>query len=206
VLFDGDRGLPEDGPWEELTCAVIPVEPPVLALTSSLAHPARVVGVFEIPPPHRGAFEPLDAPVVYLDGVRDPGNVGTALRSAAAFDAAGLVIGPDTADPLGAKAVRASMGAVFTVSWRRAEHVQEIAGDRPIVALDAGGGRTIDHVQLAGRVAPVLCIGGERDGLSNEVRTAAEVVASIPIGDGAESLNAAMACTVALYESRRGTR
>ena len=65
-----------------------------------------------------------------LWGVGDPGNVGTVLRSALAFGAARSCIGPGTADPYGPKAVRASMGAIFSVPVARAEHVDELPGER----------------------------------------------------------------------------
>jgi TrmH family RNA methyltransferase len=133
---------------------------------------------------------------VYLHGVGDPGNVGTVLRSALAFGAGSVVLGPGCADPFGPKAVRASMGAVFEVPLARAEGVQELPGER--LALAAGRG---DALQGPAVGEVTLVVGAERTGLPPEVLAACDRVAHIPIHT--ESLNAAMAATVALYELHR---
>ena len=133
---------------------------------------------------------------VYLHGVRDPGNVGAVVRSALAFGAGSVALGPGSADPYGPKAVRASMGAVFAVTLARVEELEQLPGER--VALVAGGGE-----RLRGPAADptTLLIGAERDGLPEAVVASADRVAHIPIAS--ESLNAAMAATVALYEMTR---
>jgi TrmH family RNA methyltransferase len=136
---------------------------------------------------------------VYLHGVRDPGNVGTILRSASAFGAGSVALGPDCADPFSPKAVRASMGAVFEVALAR------IAGDElsrlpgTTVALVADDGAPLAEIELETPVT--MLVGSERDGLPPEVVAAADVAARIPIRN--HSLNAAMAATVALYEGSR---
>jgi RNA methyltransferase, TrmH family len=130
---------------------------------------------------------------VALHGVRDPGNVGTIIRGALAFGAASVVIGPGTADPFGPKAVRASMGAIFEVPVARWEN--ELPG--PVIALVAREGEELRGPIAAG----TLVVGAEREGLPAEVVEAADAVAHIPIRS--ESLNAAMAATVALYEAGR---
>jgi TrmH family RNA methyltransferase len=168
------------------------VEPALLAGVSSLGSGTRQLGVFQ---------ERWSAPAgplcVALWGVGDPGNVGTIVRSALAFGAASVVVGPGSADPFGPKAVRASMGAIFGVPVARAPRVEELPGER--VALVARGGEP-----LAGPAAgdTTLVVGAERDGLAPEVVAACDRVAHIPIAS--ESLNAAMAATVALYELGRG--
>jgi TrmH family RNA methyltransferase len=131
---------------------------------------------------------------VALWGVKDPGNVGTILRGALAFGAASVVIGPDTADPFGPKGVRASMGAVFSVPLARAAEVAELP--QPRIALAARGGEP-----LSGADAGTLVVGAERTGLPDEVMAGCDRVRHIPIES--ESLNAAMAATVALYEVSR---
>jgi TrmH family RNA methyltransferase len=171
------------------------VEPKLLAAASELGSGTRALAVYE----ERWAPAPAGPLCVYLHGVHDPGNVGTILRSADAFGAAGVAIGPGTADPFGPKAVRASMGAVFTVALARVATLDALPG--ATVALDADAGAPLDTLAL-GEVT--LLIGGEREGLPPEVIAAADHVACIPIAT--HSLNAAMAATVALYEASRMAR
>ena len=165
------------------------VAPAALAKVSALGSGTRELAVYD----ERWAA-PAGPLCVALWGVRDPGNVGTVLRGALAFGAASVVIGPDTADPYGPKAVRASMGAVFTVPVARASGVDELP--TPRVALVAGRGE-----RLAPGDAGTLLVGAERAGLPPEVVEGCDRVRHIPIRS--ESLNAAMAATVALYEVSR---
>ena len=139
---------------------------------------------------------------LYLHGVGDPGNVGSALRSAAAFGADAVVFGPGSADPFSPRAVRASMGAIFTVPVARATPAQ-LPGTT--VALDARAPRTLEEVARdLGPLAEIsLLVGAERDGLGQELLAACDHTARIPIAT--ESLNAAVAAAVALYELSRQT-
>jgi TrmH family RNA methyltransferase len=190
------------------------VDPGVLASVSTLGSGTRAIGVYE------QRFTQAVGPLcVCLWGVGDPGNVGTVLRGALAFGASCVALGPGCADPFSPKAVRASMGAIFAVGLARVGDVGELPGER--VALVAGAGDPIsvlvgDGVLHPGagtrdagadeRVGPAitLLVGAERDGLPDEVVGGCERVAHIPIAS--ESLNAAMAATVGLYEmTRRST-
>jgi RNA methyltransferase, TrmH family len=168
----------------------VQVEPDVLAGASTLGSGTRAIGLYEV-----RWGEPAGPVCVYLHGVRDPGNVGAVLRSALAFGAGSVVLGPDCADPYGPKAVRASMGAIFAVPVARGE-VGDLPGER--VALVAREGEAL-RGPAEGDVA--LVVGAEREGLPAEVRAECDRVAHIPIAS--ESLNAAMAATVALYELTR---
>jgi TrmH family RNA methyltransferase len=171
--------------------AGIDVSEEALAKVSSLGSGTRELAVFE---------ERWDRPAgplcVALWGVKDPGNVGTVLRGALAFGADSVVVGPGTADPYGPKAVRASMGAIFEVPVARASSVDELPGVR--VALDARRGEPLRGPR-AGEVT--LVVGAERTGLAPEVLEACDRAAHIPIAN--ESLNAAMAATLAVYELTR---
>ncbi|HEY0343021.1 MAG TPA: RNA methyltransferase [Solirubrobacteraceae bacterium] len=166
------------------------VEESLLAGVSSLGSGTRQLGVYE---------ERWSAPrgplCVALWGVGDPGNVGTILRSARAFGATSVALGPGCADPYGPKAVRASMGAIFELPVARVAHVDELPGER--VALVAHAGEPLAG-PAAGELS--LLVGAERAGLAPDVVAACDSVAHIPIAG--ESLNAAMAATVALYELR----
>jgi TrmH family RNA methyltransferase len=160
-----------------------------LAKVSSLGSGTRELAVYE----ERWADAP--APLcVALWGIRDPGNVGTVLRSALAFGAASVAIGPDTADPYGPKAVRASMGAVFAVPVARVTSTDELPAPR--LALAAREGEP-----LGSEDAGTLVVGAEREGLPADVVEGCDAVRHIPINS--ESLIAAMAANIALYEATR---
>ena len=141
--------------------------------------------------------QPAGPVCVALWGVKDPGNVGTVLRSARAFGAASVAVGPNTADPCATKAVRASMGAIFEVPVARVEDLADLPAPR--VALVAREGEP-----LSGPAHGTLVVGAEREGLPADVLGTCDRVAHIPIRS--ESLNAAMAATVALYEMTRVPR
>jgi RNA methyltransferase, TrmH family len=167
------------------------VDPDVLADVSGLGSGTRAIGVYE----QRWAPAPRGPVCVALWGVGDPGNVGAVLRSALAFGAASVALGPECADPFGPKAVRASMGAIFSVPVARVASPAELPA--PAIALAARRGEP-----LRGPLeAATLVVGAERTGLPEEVVHACERIAHLPISAGSESLNAAMAATVALYEA-----
>jgi TrmH family RNA methyltransferase len=160
----------------------------LLAEVSSLAHAARAVGIYRREDLPRGTRPATLA----LWHVADPGNVGTLLRSADAFGA-GVALSAGCADLTGPKALRASMGAVFRVPLA---DFDEAPGTR--VALVPRGGEPLPELELAGEI--VFVLGAEREGLPAEVLERCDALASIPQAGGAESLNVAMAGTVALYQ------
>jgi TrmH family RNA methyltransferase len=170
--------------------AGIDVEQGLLDGVSALGSGTRALAVYE----QRWAKAPTGPVCIALWGVHDPGNVGTVLRSALAFGAASVAIGPDTADPFGPKAVRASMGAIFSVPVARVASVAQLPVPR--VALVARGGEP-----LRGPGEGTLVVGAERQGLASDVLEACDAAASIAIAG--DSLNAAMAATVGLYEWTR---
>jgi RNA methyltransferase, TrmH family len=167
------------------------VKPHLLADVSQLGSGTRAIAVYG----QRWAPAPVGPVCLALWGVNDPGNVGTVLRSALAFGAGSVALGPGTADPYGPKAVRASMGALFDVPVVRVRDPTDLPGRR--IALVAHGGQPLSAPD--GDVT--LVVGAERDGLPDDVVAACDEVATIPVR--AESLNAAMAATVALYECNR---
>ena len=175
----------------------VDVDERTLAAVSTLGSGTRVIGVYE----QRWAQAPAGPLCVYLHGVGDPGNVGTVLRSASAFGASSVALGPGCADPYGPKAVRASMGAIFAVKIARVESLAELPGER--VALVAHAGEVLCGPSTPSGSDVTLLVGAEREGLPPEIVNACERTAQIPIAAAAESLNAAMAATVALYELTR---
>jgi TrmH family RNA methyltransferase len=173
------------------------VERAALASVSALGSGTRVMAVYQ-----QRWGTPHGPLCVYLHRVGDPGNVGTVLRSAEAFGASCVALGPGCADPHGDKAVRASMGAIFTVELARAGDVAELPGER--VALVADAEEVLRGPSGEDARAVTLLIGAERDGLPDELLAACDRSARIPIAS--DSLNAAMAATVALYEMTTRSR
>lgn len=142
---------------------------------------------------------------VLLDGVQDPGNVGTILRTLDAFDADGLLLTGGCADPYGWKAVRSSMGAVFRrpIYFGSPEELAALLhrSDLPLYGAalreDTVDARQADYTRCT------LAIGSEGRGLSREVLDLCGQTIRIPMSDRCESLNAAIAAAVLLWESWR---
>src|SRR3954470_10678111 len=147
----------------------IEVEPALLAGVSKLGSGTRAIGVWR----ESWADGPV-APCVYLHGVSDPGNVGTVIRTANALVGGCVVLGPNCADPYGAHAVRASMGAVFAEPVVRASF-ETTPGPR--AALVAHGG---DPLEALEGVA-TLCLGAEREGLPPDVADRCDVQVTIRV-------------------------
>jgi TrmH family RNA methyltransferase len=170
----------------------IEVQPELLGKVSGLGSGTRAIGIFE----QRWAPAPSGPLCVALWGVGDPGNVGTVLRSALAFGAASVALGPGCAYRFAPKAVRASMGAIFSVPVAHVDRVDDLPAPR--IALVAREGDPLrGPLERA-----TLVVGAEREGLPAEVVERCDRVAHLPIAAASESLNAAMAATVALYEAR----
>jgi RNA methyltransferase, TrmH family len=162
------------------------VEPELLGSVSNLGSGTRAIAVWP-----RLEGETLTSPCFYLHGVGDPGNIGTILRTADALTGGSVVLGPGCADPFSPKAVRASMGAIFSQPPTKGEIE---ATSEPRVALVAHGGQELDT--LAG--AATICLGAEREGLPEEVLAHCATQVTIPLRPGApESLNVAAAAAIA---------
>jgi TrmH family RNA methyltransferase len=173
--------------------AGIDVDAKLLDSVSSLGSGTRVIGVYR-----QRWVEPGGDVSVYLHGVKDPGNVGTIIRSAHAFADGPVIVGRDCADPYSPKAVRASMGSIFARPPARSSF-DDLPGTRIAYVMDGPDPEPVDP-------PIVLCIGGERSGLE-DVAERAELRCRIPMRDDApNSLNAAMAATVALYDRFRMAR
>lgn len=169
------------------------VEPALLDRFSTLGSGTRAIGVWR-----QLWAERAVAPAVYLHGVSDPGNVGAVVRTAQALVGGSVVLGPDCADPFGTRAVRASMGAVFSEPLVRGG---VDATPNPRMALVAHGGEPLER--LGG--AATICLGAEREGLPPEVLAECDVQVTIPLREGAESLNVAAAAAIALQGIASGS-
>jgi tRNA G18 (ribose-2'-O)-methylase SpoU len=144
-------------------------------------------------------------PLVVLEGVGNPDNVGSVFRNAAAFGAAGVLLSPACADPLYRKAIRTSMAAALRVPFVRAG-----AWPAPLAALKASGiaivaltagEPSVDLEEFAAALPPriALLVGSEGEGLSEAALALADVRVRIPIAEAVDSLNLATAAAIALY-------
>ena len=170
------------------------VEGELLAAVSALGSGSRQLAVYE-----SRWSAPAGPLCVALWGVGDPGNVGTILRSALAFGASSVALGPGCADPFGPKAVRASMGAIFQMPVARVAALGELPGEHLALVGHAGAPLAASAGTDPGELT--ILVGAEREGLPAELVAACDRVAHIPIAT--ESLNAAMAASIALYELTR---
>ncbi len=180
------------------------IEPGLLDTVSMLGSGTRVIGIYRqrwAPIPSQEAApgvadEEAAQLCVYLHGVADPGNIGTIVRAAHALCDGPVVLGPGCADPYSPKAVRASMGSVFARPPARAE-LGRLTGTK--LALHGGAPTSLADLQVQPPV--VICLGAEREGLPPGLSAGADARARIPMRpDGPDSLNVAMAATVALYD------
>ncbi len=167
-------------------------------------HPQGVLAILPLPPQFGLAADA--SLIVLLDGIRDPGNMGTLLRSAAAAGVDAVVIGDGSVDVYNPKVVRAAMGAHFRVPILALSDVDpERLTSVPLRAMaEAGANQDYDQVGWAGPA--LLVIGSEADGPGPMGRALATTGIAIPMTGGIESLNAAVAGSVILFEIARQRR
>ncbi len=215
LIYDAERSL---SPWAAGLLArvggeTVAMSPDLLRQLSEKEQDVpEVVAVVELPPDDlaRIPITPTLLGMVF-DRPSVPGNIGTMVRSVDAFGGAGLIITGHAADPYDPKAVRASTGSLFSVPVVRVPSHQQVfawvhtlrAQGLPLVVVgtDEDGVADIADLDLTGPT--LLVIGNETSGLSSAWREACDVMARIPIGGAASSLNAASAATVTLYEAAR---
>ena len=167
--------------------------------------PQGVCAAFEQPEPV--ALEQLPERIVALDGVQDPGNLGTIWRTADAAGFQALLLGAGGADPLSPKVQRAAMGSGFRLPFCHAPELADALlqlrkrGYR-VFASDLSGADFYARPDAGEKF--VLVIGNEARGISDAVREAADCRVKLPMRGGAESLNAAVAAGIMMYELMRG--
>lgn len=183
---------------------VVMVPEDVMASVSPMKTPQGVLFTCRLP--DTALPEQLEGKrYMVLDGVQDPGNVGTIWRTADAFGCDGLILLPGCADPYSAKTVRASMGALFRLPVYTAEAAEMKAvleaSDIPLYGAalreDTLDARQVDYTRAA------LAIGSEGRGLTKEMLSLCDRTIRIPMTERCESLNAAIAATVLLWEAYR---
>jgi TrmH family RNA methyltransferase len=174
------------------------------ASAADTEQPQGVLAIAEQPEPALADLTlAAQARVLVLDGIQDPGNVGTLLRSAAALGAVATVVLPGTVDPWNAKVVRAAVGHQFLNPpvFATVDALRAFLRDAQMSLWGAAA----DGAPLGATAAPArlaLAVGNEGNGLSEELRAACDAFVAIPMADGAESLNVAVAAGILLHVLR----
>ena len=180
--------------------AVYAVPEYLLAAVSQVKTPQGIAAVVDLPAP--ATLEELGEKLVLLENVQDPGNVGTILRTLDAAGFHGCILTAGCADPFAPKTLRATMGSVFRVPMVFAEAAEAIAclkaRNYAVLAAELGGEPFYERQALPQSLC--LMIGNEGAGLSNEVCAEATHRFCLPMAGGAESLNAAVAAAIMMYD------
>jgi TrmH family RNA methyltransferase len=185
----------------QLTSDVYRVTDKVFQAIAGTVTPQGIIAVV----PFSETLIPADPTLILIvDGLQDPGNLGTLLRSAEAAGVDHMILTPGTVDPYNPKVVRAGMGTHFRLPMTVSDDWGEIArliADRPIWLADVTARRAYYDVDWTQPSA--LIIGSEAHGAGSEARRLASGSIAIPMNGDAESLNAAIAASVILFEARR---
>lgn len=182
---------------------LLPCSPAAFATLSQTVTPQGLAAVMPLPALPWPAQPTL---LLLLDGVRDPGNAGTLLRSAEAAGVEGVIFGPHSVDPFNEKVVRAGMGVHFRLPLRLCAEEAQLAaalGALPLIVAEGTAAQAYDQIDW--RQPAILTVGNEAEGPSPFVRRCARPVA-IPMLGRTESLNAAIAGSVILFEAARQRR
>jgi TrmH family RNA methyltransferase len=183
--------------------------PDILSKTSGKDNPQMILGAYRQPETSLSAIDRSSAPLWFVaQALRDPGNIGTILRTGDAVGAGGLILIDDSADPYSVEAVRASMGAIFTqkvakapwsefVSWLRSGPGQLVG-----TSLKA----TQDYLEVEYQPPSFLLIGNEQQGLPPTYEDECDVLVKIPMAGRADSLNAAIAAAVMAFQVKASWR
>lgn len=164
----------------------------------------EMLGAFDRPPdPVAADVLPQARRVLVLEGVMNPSNVGTIIRSATALGVDATLIGPGSADPFGRRALRTSMGAALVHPWAiTADPVADLrAAGFAVLALtpDAAAVPMPEAIDRVGDARVALLLGAEGPGLTPATVAAADEAVTIPMAEGVDSLNVAAAATVACW-------
>jgi TrmH family RNA methyltransferase len=186
---------------------VLEVSEAVLAAITQRDNPQQVLGIFEQRWQRLGDLRPQkDETLLALDRVRDPGNLGTIIRTADAAGASGVILVGECTDPFALEAVRATMGSLLAMPLTRCSEDEFLAWQKragaQVIATHLKGAvdyRTVDYSTKP----VVLLMGNEQAGLSDRLAEAADTRVRIPQQGSAESLNLAVATGVMLFEARR---
>jgi TrmH family RNA methyltransferase len=187
----------------------IETTPDILSKMSGKDNPQMLLGAYRQPSTALERIDRSKAPLwIVAQALRDPGNIGTILRTGDAVGAGGLILVDDSADPFSVEAVRASMGAVFTQEIATARWPEFIAwlrsGDGQLVGTSLKA--THDYLDADYRRPSFLLIGNEQQGLPGDYEAECDLLVKIPMAGRADSLNAAIAAAVMAFAIKASWR
>jgi TrmH family RNA methyltransferase len=200
IVVEGPKAVADAiaGGWKPIAVVTrdVDVSGEVFDALTETRHPQSVIGLFERPRGDAAAIlARRDTVAIALDGVQDPGNVGTIVRLAAAFDAAGVLLLPGCADPFAPKAIRASAGAILNVPVAEITMAELLMTPQALFATSMSGAAFDPPARDA-----ILVFGNEGAGVSREILDAATLIA-IPMSARVESLNVASSAAILLARS-----
>jgi TrmH family RNA methyltransferase len=187
----------------------IETTPEILSKMSGKDNPQMLLGAYRQPETSLSRIDRSKAPLwIVVQALRDPGNIGTILRTGDAVGAGGLILVDDCADPFSVEAVRASMGAIFTQKTATARWSEFLAwlrsGDGQLVGASLKASH--DYLDAKYRQPCFLMIGNEQQGLPAEYEEACDLLVKIPMAGRADSLNAAVAAAVMAFAVKASWR
>jgi TrmH family RNA methyltransferase len=143
---------------------------------------------------------------IYLDGVRDPGNLGTMIRNADAFGAGSILLSPDSVDPFNPKVIRTTMGGILRIPVLQEVTVDQLEAlqsksELRIICCETGGSSEFDSLSWKGNI--ILVFGNETKGIGKEVSALKERSVRIPMEGKADSLNMGVAAGIIMYHVRK---
>lgn len=180
--------------------AALAVSDSVMRHISDTQQPQGIVGVFPTP---AAPLPARPARALVLDALRDPGNLGTILRAAAAAGVDAALLAPGCVDPFNPKVLRAGMGAHFRVPLAELPWAEIAAYCAALTVYLADARASLRHDQADWTRPWALIVGGEAGGAGREAAKLARARIAIPMAGATESLNAAVAAAVVLFEARR---
>lgn len=191
---------------EKARSRVIETSEKILAQIAKRDNPQTIIAAY------RQRYATLDSlrgdTIVALEGVRDPGNLGTILRTADAVGAGGVVLVGECCDPFSVEAVRATMGSIFAIPIARGSFTDLLrhknAYGAQLIGLSLKGAALGAEAKLGDRA--IILMGNEQSGLTTEMEAACDKLVKLPMRGRADSLNLAVATAVTLYDvwRRRG--
>jgi TrmH family RNA methyltransferase len=181
----------------------IETTPDILSKMSGKDNPQMLLGAYKVPDASLDRIDRSAAPLwIVAQALRDPGNVGTILRTGDAVGAGGLILVDECADPFSAEAVRASMGAIFTVPIAQArwEEFFPWLREAPGQLVAASLREAVPYRSAPYQAPCFILVGNESRGLPEDYEAACDLRVTMPMKGRADSLNAAVAAAVLAYE------